>query len=526
MTGPAVTVVASGGLAVTDTVNGVPVTQVESGGMAITLVDSGGLPLHINQGGGASLTLDALPQSGLIAEWRFTEGSGTTVADQKSTYPIDLTTALAPQNVTWQSYGVSLASGGIETPSIVGARTIVLLYRTPEEQSGFLMAGPVASNAGPLLTGASPSVVATEINHIGQLRGVAPIAARESDGVVARRLASDGWRVHFRELAAGTNGAIAFGTRRASTLNRVGTMEIAACVVYNRTLSAAERNDIYAVMRDVSAARGVPIDTRDCATQASGIFIGGQSNADGRALISGLSALDQARTYTKTKIILNNSSGTKSSFADLDLGLAGNHTVSSGTTQFGPEIPIANQWEDNKSENFYIVKAAQGGTYLAPISVTGAAISWSTDEPKTVAGFWHGLLNTWWRAATDLQQAGIGLNLDAFIWYQGEQDSILTAAADIYGVQLEQLIDNFDLYSGVVADKVFIVRIRDTAPPDPTGYATVRAAQAAVVATLNAGTPGRATLVDVDSYGMGDSVHLNATGMQSLGAYLYGQIYP
>ena len=45
----------------------------------------------------------ALPDTGLLADWRFEEGSGTTVADQTGSHTIDLTAAASP-NTTWHRY--------------------------------------------------------------------------------------------------------------------------------------------------------------------------------------------------------------------------------------------------------------------------------------------------------------------------------------------------------------------------------------------------------------------------------------
>lgn len=454
--------------------------------------------------------------SGLIADWRFSEGSGTTVADQTGTYGIDLTAAATP-NTAWAAHGVTLSGGAVQTPSITGARTIVTLYRAPtDENNYFLQAGPVADNQGPY----GRSVMGTENNWLGQGYGVAPVHAR-SDGQYAWTMITGGWRLYVRELAANTNGIVTFGSRGSATTNRCSKLDLAWAAVYDRPLSDAERTDLFNFARGLSASRGFYIATADCPTQADHIILMGQSNADGRALLTDLAAGDQSRTYARTKIAKGGIDAGPKSYATMALG--SNH--SDNATMFGLEVPLANMREDTAgAAPLYIRKAARGGTYLAPSSDTNVAAgaTWSTQE--TVSGsatLWLAVAGHYYAMANALE-AGVGLNLKGVIWFQGEQDALQASTADVWGAGMTNLIAAHDAHLATPNVPWLIARIYESPPDNAAAYATVRTAQAAAASALGA----RGVLIDTDAMAHGDYVHLNAAGMQNLATQVAAHLWP
>jgi|GEM_PF-3466590 len=477
---------------------------------------------RIGRGGRAASSGDPIayapapPSDGLIADWRFAEGSGMTVADETGTYEIDLTSAPTP-NVSWESHGVTTASGAVETPSMTGVRTIVQLYRVPTDQTNkFLQAGPVAGNQGPY----GRSVVSAEGNWLGQGFGVFPVFSR-TDGQYAWPMTSGGWRLYIRELVADTDGIITFGSRTGSTSNRYTEMKMAWGAVYDRVLSDAERAEIYSFARGLSAGRGIYIDAADCPTQVDYLLLMGQSNADGRGYITDLSEGDQARSYSETKISLSTVGIGNKTFDSLVLG--SNHS-NADSTRFGAEIPIANAREDTTgSRPLYIRKSAKGGTYLAPSTDANvsAGSTWSTEEAVgATASFWLAVAGHYYVMADALDN-GIGLDIRGLIWFQGEEDAQHTSTANVWEAQMNALISELDAHLGISDYPIQLARIYESSADDATAYATVRAAQAAVVTGLGA----RATLIDTDSMAHGDYVHLDADGLVDLANDVADQIW-
>lgn len=468
--------------------------------------------MGLSRRGAKVITPDDIQQTGKIAEWRFEDGSGTTATDETGTYDIDLTEAPTP-NTAWETFGISANSGAIETPSMTNVRTVVMLYRVEQGGTGFHYSGPAATNGGPIGTAISSADQA----WIGQGFGVGTVPHR-SDGAAAYWLVSGQWRLLFHEISAATTGFLTFGSRGNSTLNRFTTFEMAWGVVYNTTLTEAARSTIYKAARYIARERSFNLDFQDISAKADMLWLWGQSNADGRGLISDLSAEDQGRTYDDVFIRQDGTSASGGGWSGLVLG--SNHNDNS-TTQFGAEIPWANSREDNPTgRDLYILKCAEGGMYLAPTSDPNVSTSYSTEEPKSSTGFWRGVMEQYYYAIADALSSSVGLELKAFIAYQGEQDALQSSTADVWGTQFGLVVSEMEEHTGLSGFPVYVARIRDSAPPDATAYATVRAEQTSAVSTLGS----RATLVDVDSYSFGDSLHLDATGMVSFADYIWDDL--
>jgi len=466
----------------------------------------------------------ALPDVGLLADWRFEEGSGSTVADQTGSHAIDLTAAASP-NTAWQAYGLSADNGAVQTPVITGVRTVAMLYRANAGTGGFHHSGPVATNKGILGSAANgASLQLTDTIHIAKGAGIARAYRRDDTGSGAFTLNTGGWQVVFREMASSASGYLTFGGRGRTTTNRNTAFDLGWAGVYDRALDDTDRARIFAFCRSLLRARGGGnyVAFADCPIQADALILWGQSNADGRALIADLSASDQARTYSEAYILQNEFLNATTAFATLDLGT--NH-CDGGSGYFGAEVIWANLRQDTPTgRDLYIEKTARGSSFLAPSSdanvATGA--SWSEGELETNAGWWRSALHNHYLAIADALEAGVGLNWRGVVWWQGEQDAMFTSTADVHQAELTAMVASFDAHTGLDSVPWVIVQTKETPPTNASAETTVRTAQSTVVNALGA----RATLIDASGYGVGgDGLHLNATGMQGLAASVYATLF-
>lgn len=466
---------------------------------------------------GSSAIPPVLPTSGLLSEWRFAEGSGTTVNDEIGSNDINLSLPTTP-NYTWVPTGVDLAAGLVQTPSLTNVKTVCMLYKTTRgATAGFLLSGgPSGSGYGFLEEGAPVG----DVQHVAFGAGIRPLRKRTSTGASAYALNRGGWVLLIQEYATTFTSALGLGGRHSTTTSRCANFSLAWAAVYNTTLDATGRANVLAYAANLVKSRGVYLRTQDAPTQADGVLLWGQSNADGRALISGLSAPDQARTYTKTYIEAANSA-TRGTPPIALLSLGTNQIITSPATQFGPEIGLAMDYEDaGHTRDLYICKTAAGNTFIAPSSV-GAPVTatntWHPSSDQNSVMFAHALCRDWYDVEQQALLSGIGVNLKALLWMQGEQDATSTVAAPDSATHqgyLQDLLNETRTYTARTDLPMIVGRIRDVDPAmNATAKAAVRAGQAAFV-TANPGC----VLIDTDSYALNaDNVHYNAAGMKSLG---------
>lgn len=459
---------------------------------------------------------------GLIAEWRFAEGTGTTVADEVGSNDINLALPTDP-NVEWTSTGLKTTAGLIQTPSITGARTVVVLRKQARnEATGFSISGGSSSGSGSL--GSLVGADSTAITHVGVSTGVRLARKRADNGTVAYIVNRGGWILEFREFSQAYNTALGFGGRHTSTLSRCATYDIAWAGVYSDQLTSDERTQIYNAVRGLYAKpRGIYLDARDCPTRADAVILWGQSNADGRALIADLSAPDQAQTFAKSYILAADATPRPTPPAAL-LDLASNQTVNSASTQFGPETFFARQHEDNQTRPLYIAKTAEGSTYLASATETGGAGTgtWNVGELPS-ASLFHLALTDFYDLEQSMLSAGVGPDWKALLWMQGEQDATQADCAASYEVNLQDFYDEVKTYMSAPSLPIVVGRIMTPGSESMTEAATVRAAQEAFVAANS----DAAALVDTDSFTLADDdVHFNAAGQKALGQAFYAAVYP
>ena len=462
---------------------------------------------------------------GILAEWHFREGAGSTARDLRKSSHIVFDAAFqsawsapAPQ---WTRRGLALENGMIQTPVLTGVRTVAFAYRVKRgETAGFLLSGGPTGSGGGMLAQSVPPAVA---GHIGGGTGVAPLVRRSDNGGGALRLNRGGWVLVFCEFASASNTALGFGGRHSNAASRCAEFEIGWAACWNDALTDEERKTVYDRVRAIMADRGVFLDWRDCATTADCVLLWGQSNADGRALIADLSTTDQARRAMRN-VLIAPGNGPSTRYASPEyLALGENQQQTNPLNHFGPETGAAWAHEDadaTRLRPLVINKLALGSTFLAS-SASGApaAQSWNAGELQSVGLLWTSLAH-WWDTEQRLLAQGIGPRLKALWWMQGEQDATATAYSGSYGANLQALWDAVKLYSGYNAGmKAIVARIRDQDPAaNATAKAELRAAQSAFV---SANGPS-AALIDTDAFALApDNVHYNAAGMKALGQAFY-----
>ncbi len=476
-------------------------------------------------GGGEETTepFEGVLTSGLISEWRFGEGGGNSVNDEIGSNDINLTTPTNP-NVTWAQCGVSLVSGLVQTPSIAGARTIVLMYRS-NITNGFSISGGSSSASGQNAGSVNP----VDVWHIGQGNGVIP-SFHDADGTDAWLMTSGGWRVMFRELDQAYTSIFGFGGQHSSIANRCTSFELAWAGVYDDQLTAHERGLIYRELRKLAVERGFYIDRRDCPTKATGVYLWGQSNAEGRGNISlveaadpGLTPAEQAYIYQRTYIAASDTVGAPdNSMALLQLGVNQQADGSSILGQCGAEFKLGADWEASKAGRLYISKTTHGGVYLAgsadgPGNPAASNVTWSEDEERA-GGLFYKALGGWHQQNADLLNNGIGVEMVGLAWMQGESDGNDDAYAAAYAANLQSFYDTARLLVGYPSLKIAVGRIRLT-NGGSASQIELRARQAEFVLN-NALTC--APLIDTDSFPLrNDGLHYNADGVRMLGQAFY-----
>lgn len=463
---------------------------------------------------------------GMLFEYRFAEGSGTTVADSMAgTYPINLDLPTTP-NYTWTSKGVSLASGLIQTPSIPGLRTVAFLYRVGRgDTSGFTLSGGASSGAGWLGSGIPTDVAepGARVYFNGALR---QIRRRTDNGQAGNILNRNGYVLAFRRFSTAYTTALGFGGRHSTTTSRCASFEVVWAGGWNDVLTDAEMIQVGDSLRPIAKARGVYIHKADCPAQADCALLLGQSNADGRALLTDLALAERTYAATKTYIEAANS-GTRATPPPALLVMGTNQIITSPSTQFGPEYGLAKRRDaSGLSRDLYLSKTAAGSTFIAPSSV-GAPVTGSTTwAPGEIAttSLLHFALTDWYDMEQRMMLDGIGPNLRALFWMQGEQDATTTVAAPdstTHQGYIQAMVDDVRTYTGEASLPVIVGRIRQEDPGmNATAKAAVRAGQAAFV-SANSGC----VLIDTDGYALAaDNVHYNGAGQSSLGQAFYDAI--
>lgn len=254
------------------------------------------------------------------------------------------------------------------------------------------------------------------------------------------------------------------------------------------------------------------------------VLVGGQSNADGRAVGSGLPANLQTPQadvpfYYCTYGSAANSDGTSGLLTTLRPGAT---QMPSGG--FGPEVllgyNLAPIIESQPGAALAIIKYAQGGTNLYTQWRADGTASSTNDGPvyQTFQNVVRSGL-----AKLRATYPGVTISLAGMIWVQGESDiDAGSAAVSAYGANLTQFVaDVRTTFCPTLP--FFLSRISShqtvySSPTDPDypNYLTIRDQQAQVVANV----PNTYLIdTDGDAFTMNsDALHFNTGGQQAMGA--------
>lgn len=273
--------------------------------------------------------------------------------------------------------------------------------------------------------------------------------------------------------------------------------------VYNTALGASQVQQLYQ-----SEHSGTPV------TRLRIVLLAGQSNADGRATVSGLPAspvnLQQSQSDVDLFYRVEGGSGTLTTL----------HPGLSETSQFGPEITLgrkmADLWAADPHTRVAIIKYANGGTNLAnqwqgggDATTTGDGPEYLVFQQTVTAGL----------AALAASYPSATLDLQGMVWFQGESDAV-SAYASSYQVNLAKFVT--DVRATYGANLPFVIArlsSRQTAL-DANYLNQVRAAQDAVAAA-----DPRTGIIETDSFGLNnDFLHFNASGQQAIGTAFASEI--
>lgn len=434
--------------------------------------------------------------TGLLAEWDFSEGSGASVADRSGNgKTIDLS-APASQTYAWNTQGVRTTAGLVQTPSLTGARTVMMVCRVPlDARTYFLLSGGDGSGFGMY-----PDSFTTAYSyHVGFGRGVAPLW--HAAGAYAHRVYSGGWMVFFCDYAAAKNTILGMGGRHSATTNRFPTFDIAYAAVFSGTLTDDLRTQLYTLARSLLKSRGAYLDWRDCPQTINLVAMAGQSNIVGKAKKADVDAGLLATSLSRATINHWNAR------TPVALTLS-NQQLDNPTTDFGPALALA--WKHqiaNKRHDLAISLAAFGSTLLANTVET----NWNVAE-SAATNYTNTFLRTLWAAEAYYLNLGIGPRL-VIVWGQGEQDGTDPTYGAAYAANLTAWEAKVrEQIGGDSTARILICRIRDEDPGfNEAAVAAVRAAQE----TVGAQTGCR--MIDTDDCALAaDNVHYNASGQLTL----------
>lgn len=471
------------------------------------------------QGDGIAYPASAsLPStSSPISEWWFDELEGNTVYDKVGATNISLTAASTP-NVEWTTKGIKASAGLVQTPSIAGVRTIAMLYKVTRGETGnFLISGGPSSGHG-LLQETAYNGAGWNYHIAANGRTVTPLRAAPAGALrnMAYQLSRGGWVLVFQEFNIAYTTVLGFGGRHGLGTARCTSFEIAYAATFSGVLDDAGRADVYQRVRSIVKNRGIVIHKDDATTRRDILLLLGDSNADGRAVNSAMTAAQQAISYARTYILAGNS-GTRAP-SPAALLVLGTNNGAGTSTLFGPEIGLAMSNEvDMLGSTQVICKTGAGSTYVAPVGTDSvvAGTTWHPDAaPAGGSMFQRAIAGDFADAVQYLSNLGIGVGTVRAVVMLGTNDAVSVNTGATYQAAMTRFIAELRVQVGDPTMPVAMVGVRgDIGTGNATAMATIRAAQTAIAAADQ-----YTALVDVDRITIGaDTVHYDAGGMVSLG---------
>ncbi len=303
-------------------------------------------------------------------------------------------------------------------------------------------------------------------------------------------------------------------------------------LVWDRLLSVAELDEVYAYLNDRYGA-SIPLSTSRTAIPL--LVMLGDSNAAGRG-DRGASNANISAEYlgpiTNGNVWFGGTTnlGMGTGWETLDNTVAkslwtGNHMFGDNYTRpityVGCESALVKEYIDLHGGNFYLLKFAQGGSYLYPTGGFWHPTAGGLTQTNTSRLFGQFCMN-WWRAMAVMNAAGQTPDIKGIVIMLGGNDAsdvTGTAAAD-FAASLPLLYASLRAELGLPDARILQCRWHVGSVEPYT--ATIRAATDAVVAATS-----NCELVDMDGYplrGGGDTGHYSVAGQESIGQYLASQL--
>lgn len=462
--------------------------------------------------------LDGFPTTGLQADWEMITDGGVTVRDRFGNNDITLASG---SNITIRAGFLHTAAGRVITPSFTSATTIVMLVRVPRTtyddvtRTGFLVS--CHTNGGVGIQ--ENTMTTTDVVHLGGMQGTIHSVGLDSGGTKHVGIRTGHWRLVFYQPTAAATGIIGFGGRTTSGSTCADYDIMRASVYTGSALSGADRLAIFNSYRRTAEKYGVALTADDCADSADFVADLGESNCDGRAPISGLSAANQALVTPETLIMASNASTYAKGLRQLIIGL--NEQATAPTTDFGPAFGLAVACRADAMARYrrlIVGKVGVGGSRLAPSSVGGTATStWSPSQTIQQPGIiWRALEHLYAVQAASLAR-GIGPRPVGSMFAIGLNDAVNTiyASSDtVYQGYLQGFYD-FWVTWGIFPAAGYKMALFRPHTTDPVSNATALANIRSGCALFAAAQSG-VTNIDTDAYPkIADNVHWNATAMVS-----------
>ena len=285
-------------------------------------------------------------------------------------------------------------------------------------------------------------------------------------------------------------------------------------LTWNRLLSLAELDEVHSYL---NSRYGLTIPLWSGYSSARTILFLGQSNMSGRG-DRGASDVNIPAEYDAALTGVNVFYGTPSgnigtSWDTLNINTP-NHMLCDQAQQnsfIGPIVTAGKEYIDRTGGSVYCMSTAQGSTSLE----YDAALNYWDPTDNTIAHqntrrMFYLTGRNWWKAARIHQAAGRRPDLMGVAWLQGEQDATVLAYANAYQANLEAFAPLLDAELGCPYRKFVLCRIHNSITE--TYKDTVRGAQDNAALNIR-----DCTLVNLDGYGLRDTVHLNVAAVLDLG---------
>ena len=284
-----------------------------------------------------------------------------------------------------------------------------------------------------------------------------------------------------------------FVTKLASGVTKAKCI-VKKIAIYSRRLRPEEEQRILrAWAKDEAIALALP-------APKNLVVISGQSNAKGCGVISETS-------YTNTGATINNAYIWNNTALTWPTLVAGTNNDAYDNTKLGVEMSLAKNFVVNKGLPLYIVKSAVDGT---------AITQWTSPNTN-----FSNLSDAIQRAVWSIEDSGSVCKPTAFIWYQGEADSVNVTEAAFYAGRVQQFITNVNGIYGVAQIPFYIVQIQE----NPAQPGLIQVQQAGLTTAMTLPYSAYTNYVETSDISVNfDTYHITAASFEALGARLVSRM--